>query len=126
MLIIGHKLIPNEKIYTVKSLEDIGYSIPNSTVVFNYDEELMSYCVENKINFGIYAHDIKSAIMANALGAKYILTMGLNAKKLQEIAENYMFDSKILQVIMEENEIEAVALNGIDGVIFENAIKGLL
>ena len=126
MLILGHKLIPCETIYTVKSLEDIGYSIPNSTVVFNYNEELMQYCVENKINFGIYAHDIKSAIMANALGAKYVLTMGLNAKKLQEIAESYMFDSKIMQVISNEDEISAVALNGIDGVVFENIVKGLL
>jgi len=44
------------------------------------------------------------------------------ASKLQKIAENYLFDAKILVPISNESEMEIVAEAGIDGVIFQDAI----
>jgi hypothetical protein len=46
------------------------------------------------------------------------------SQKIQKIAENYMFDSKILQIIKNDNDIQNVALNGIDGCIYDFIIKG--
>ena len=76
---------------------------------------------KNSIEFAIKIDTIKELIFANALNAKYIICKD-NCKQYQELAENYLFDSKILAYIEDENEIEHLALNGIDGVIFKEAI----
>jgi len=47
-------------------------------------------------------------------------------KEIQKIAENYMFDSKIIQPIKTDDEVEEVALKGIDGVIYEIVIKEII
>ena len=40
------------------------------------------------------------------------------AKEIQKLAENYLFDSKVLLCISLDYEIEHAAKAGIDGVIF--------
>ena len=40
------------------------------------------------------------------------------AKELQNLAENYLFDAKVLLCIKEEEEMLEIAKLGIDGVIF--------
>ena len=40
----------------------------------------------------------------------------------QNIEENYVFDAKILSTIEDEDEIQELALLGVDGVIFPNTI----
>ena len=125
MIIIGHEKIEFEKLYIVKTLEDIGYSIANSCVVFNYNMELMEYCKQNSITFGVYTKHIKEAIFANAMEAKYIISLGNFTKDIQSIANEYMFDAKILEIVKSENDIESVALKGIDGIIYESLLKGM-
>lgn len=44
------------------------------------------------------------------------------AKVCQNIADSYLFDSKILAVIQSEQEIESLALSHIDGAIFLDAL----
>jgi hypothetical protein len=44
------------------------------------------------------------------------------AKTAQNVAENYLFDAKILVLIEKEDEIEELALLGVDGVVFSNTI----
>ena len=41
---------------------------------------------------------------------------------MQKIAENYMFDSKILAIIKSNDELEEIALDEIDGVIYKELI----
>ena len=45
------------------------------------------------------------------------------AKICQNIADSYLFDSKILAVIQSEQEIESIALSHIDGAIFLDALR---
>ena len=44
------------------------------------------------------------------------------AKQIQKIADNYMYDSKILAIIKSNDELENIAKNEIDGVIYKNLI----
>jgi len=44
------------------------------------------------------------------------------AKTAQSLADTYLFDSKILVNIEDEKDIEEMALFGVDGVLFSNAI----
>lgn len=126
MIILGHKNIPSEKIYGIKSREDIAGTIPNSSIMFEYNLELMQYANTNKISYGVYINSITQAIFANALGAKYIFVMENHASQIQSIANEYMFDAKVIQIIANEKAIEKVALNGIDGIIFESTIGEIL
>lgn len=126
MLILGHDIIPSEKIETISFVEQIQKTPPNSTVFFQYNIDLMKYCFDNNLPYGVYVNSIKQAIFANSLGAKYIIVMSSHAKEIQDIANEYMFDSKILQVIYHESHIEDVAKHGVDGVVFENILRGML
>jgi len=123
MILIGDKLIPFEGLYFVDSIWDIENSLPNSTLIFNYDENLITYCNKNNLNFALIVKSIKEAIYANALNSKYIICEKKLAKNLQKIADNYMFDSKVLAVIESSDDIEDIAKAEIDGVIYKNLLK---
>ena len=84
--------------------------------------DIIEYANTNQIEFALDANNITELIYASALGAKYILLSREMAKTAQNIAENYLFDAKILVHINDNTEIEELALLGIDGVIFSNAI----
>jgi hypothetical protein len=77
----------------------------------------------NNINFAVIVNSIKESIYANSLNAKYILPKKRVLESIQKVAENYMFDSKILATIQDEDEIENIALKQIDGVIYKNIMK---
>lgn len=122
MILIGHPLIANEKVFRVKKVEEISKSPSNSTILFEDIEkcvEIAYYCNNNGVKYGVIVSSIKDAIFANALNAKYIIAEKENAKKIQEVANEYLFESRILCIIDEDSEIEEIALLGIDGVIFE-------
>ena len=59
---------------------------------------------------------------ASSLNARYIIVDKEMAKTAQNIAENYLFDAKILVKIESEDEIEEIAILGIDGVLLSNAV----
>ncbi len=77
---------------------------------------------KNKIEFALKVENITALVYASALGASYIVLNQELAKTAQKIAENYLFDAKILVHIESEKDIEEIALLGIDGVIFTEAI----
>ncbi len=119
MIIIGDKYISCDTIKIISSVEDIKTTKPNSVVIFNFNKELMSYCMVNNIQYGIKVADIKESIYANSLNARYILPNNNQLNEIQKVAENYMFDSKIIATITNEDEINSLALKEIDGVIFK-------
>ncbi len=123
MILLGDNLIPYEELILIDSIWDIEHSLPNSTLIYNYDENLLTYCNKNKLNSAIIVTSIKEAIYSNALGAKYIICEKKLAKNIQKIAENYMFDSKVLAIIEQEKEIEDIALAEIDGLIYKDLLK---
>jgi len=118
MIIIGDKYIPFENISKIDIIEDIKSTKPNSTLLFNFNKDIMVYCMNNDINYAVIVKSIKESIYANNLNAKYILPPVYFLETIQKIAENYMFDSKILAIIKNEDEIENIALKQIDGVIY--------
>lgn len=123
MILIGDKNIPFETIKKISVIGDIETSDPNSTVIFNFDIGFLKYCKENDINSAVMVSNIKEAIYANSLEARYIIVTKEQSLQLQKIATDYMFDSRILCIIESEAEIEEVALKGIDGVIYKELLN---
>jgi hypothetical protein len=124
MIIIGNEHIDAPVFVKIASIDDIKTTQPSNIVVFNYDVQIAKYCNENDVAYAIMSDDIKDVVFANALNASYIIVEH-NGIQIQKLAENYMFDVKILQIIEDDSAIEQVALCGIDGVIYKNSIKGL-
>lgn len=123
MIIIGDKLIPYEEIFFIKDIKEIENTKANSTIGFVYNENLLEYCFKNELSFVVIVNSIKEAIYSNSLRAKYIIAQKDLSKELQKIAENYMYDSKILAIIDSNNEFEEIAKNEIDGIIYKNLIS---
>ena len=80
------------------------------------------YCFENEISFAVVVNSIKEAVYSSNLNTKYIITNKELSKELQKIADNYMYDAKILAIIESSDEFEEIAKAQIDGVIFKNLI----
>jgi len=125
MLIIGNEHIPYDIFTTITSIDDIKNTKANSTVVCSYDINIIKYTQKNNIKIAVLINNIKEAIFCNALDVDFIIVNKDISENIQKIAQNYMFDSKILQIISNDNEIQEVALNEIDGCIYNNLIKGI-
>lgn len=122
MIIIGDKLVPSTEPFKIFNIEDIKNTEANSTLYFLFNDEILKYCFENSLDFAVKIESIKEAIYANALNAKYIIAEKKLAKKVQKIAENYMFDSKVLAIIETNDEFEDIAKVEIDGVIYKESL----
>ena len=120
MIILGHELLSYEDLFVISNTEDINKTKANSTILFKYNEDLLSYASKNSLLFAVRVNNIKEAVICNSLEAKYIICEKNIAKSIQDIAENYMFDSKILTIIKDESQIEEIAILGIDGVVYKN------
>jgi len=119
-MIILNEPFSYEKFVKVKSLEDIKNSPSNSTLVFDYCESSLSifeFCKKNDIPFAVNIDTIKELIFTANFNAKYIFTDNIEkAKIFQKIANEYLFDTKIILLIENFDKIENIALAGIDGV----------
>lgn len=125
MYIFGHRFIESDSFYHISSIDAISNTPPSSTLFVEFSEaniDIINHITANQIPLAIAVEDITQIIYASALGASYILVEQNLAKNAQNIANNYLFDAKILVHIEEENEIEELAILGVDGVIFSNAI----
>lgn len=124
MIILGHELISFTPVYKVTKIEDIKRTSPNSTVLFDFiNKEVLEYCEDQDISFALHVKNIKDACIANALKAKFIIVDYELAKKVQPIATEYLFDTKIFLYVEDEMQIELAADYSIDGVIFKEAIN---
>ena len=121
MLIIGNKNIPYEKIKSINSIEDIKNTSAEFIVYFKYDIDTIKYCFDNNVKCAVYVSTVTESIFCNALDVNFIISNN-NTKQIQNIADNYMFDSKILQIIIDDNDIQKVAINEIDGCIYKEIL----
>ena len=125
MFIFGHRFIKSHNFYHITDIDAITNTPPNSTLVIDFNEDdldIIEYAFTNEINFSLNVKNITEIIYASSLGASYIIIPSKLAKIAQDIANNYLFDAKILVHVEDENEIEELAILGVDGVIFSNAI----
>ena len=126
MKIVGHPWIESEHFVTVDSTEKIIKSPAGSILLVDdlgVSMELLHYCQKQGLPFAIRAGDIKTALFAHALNARYIITEPESAQAIQKLAQHYLFDTQILVEISDENEIETYAKMSLDGVIFPAAIE---
>jgi hypothetical protein len=123
MILIGDKLIPFQKMYNIYAIKDIQNTKANCVVSFRYNEDLLTYCAENELNYAVLVSSLKEAIYANSLNALYIICDKDLSVSVQKIADNYMFDSKVLAIIDTDEEIEEIAQNEIDGIIYKKMIN---
>lgn len=126
MVIIGHQFLKTKPFYKITSIDDISKTPPMSTLYIEFNEkntEIIKYCQTNNIATAIYTKEVTQVVLSSLLGACFIVVDDIElAKKAQNIANNYLFDAKILIKIKQSTEIEDIALEGIDGVVFEDAI----
>jgi len=125
MLLFGHPHIEHEKLYHISSIEAIEHTPANSTLLFSYDNEvfeLIRHARENALEFALDISSLKEAIIGENLDAKYLLLNHEIAKSVQKAADTYVFDAKVLVHIEDDESIETLASEGIDGVIFAEAV----
>jgi len=123
MILIGDKNIVCENINKINSIADISSTLPNTTVLYEFDFEILRYAQENNLDSAIIVKDLKEVIYASTFTVKYIIVEKNIAKHAQDIVNNYMLDSKILIVISSDDEIVENALDEIDGVIYKSVVE---
>ena len=128
MLIFGHPWVESSRFVRVFSLEDIAKTNADDILLLEPlgdSIELAKYCKKNDLKFAVTAGSIKEVLLINAVGANYVFCQLEKAIIVQKLADEYLFDMKILVLIDDERGIERVARFGIDGVVFPNAISSL-
>lgn len=125
MIFFGHRYIESTNFYHVFSIEGILNTPPSSALYIEFCEnnlDIINHAVLNSIQIALHVKNITEILYASSLGASFIIVEKELAKTAQNIAENYLFDAKILIHIEDEEEIEELALLGVDGVIFSDAV----
>jgi len=126
MIIVGHPWIKSSCFSKVFSIEDITKSKAEDIILLEPlvdSHTYAAYCKENNITFAVVVNTLDDALFANALGAKFIICEEDDALMIQPIAQEYLFDARILVLIHSEKEISKIARGGVDGVIFAEAIS---
>ena len=125
MIIIGHPWIESSRFCKVFSQEDIKKSEVDDILLLEPlvdSVELAKYCQNNDIPYAVSVNTLNEALFCNALDANFIICEEDDACIIQPIAQEYLFDTKVLVLVLDEKDIAKVARSGIDGVIFAEAI----
>ena len=122
MILIGDNNVECEAIQKIESISDIKSTSPNTTVLYNFDFEMLKYSEQNNIASCVVTKSLQEVIYASSFSVKYIVVEKNISKHAQEIANNYMLDSKILVIIDTNDEIVDHALDEIDGIIYKKVV----
>lgn len=125
MIFFGHRFIQSQSFYHTQSIESIDNTPPSSTIYIEFSEknlDIISFASNSAIPMALHVRNITELLYASSFGALYIVVEKELAKTAQNIAQNYLFDAKVLVFVTDESEIEELGLLGVDGVIFPNAI----
>ncbi|WP_456457833.1 hypothetical protein [Nitratifractor sp.] len=128
MLIFGHPWVEGPRFVKIFTVEEIDGSKAREILLLeplNVSIDLVRHCRRNGLAFALTISTLKEALLANALGAAYVLCQHEIGIEIQKVAEEYLFDTKVLVLVEEEREIETMARFGIDGVVFPRAIVQL-
>ncbi len=126
MLIFGHEWIESPRFVKVFSIPEIEKTSTGDILLLeplNVSIDLARHCQKNGLPYAVTISETRDGVFANALGASYVVSEHEQAITLQKIAEDYLFDTKILVLIENERQIDTMLRFGIDGVIFPTAIS---
>lgn len=124
MELIGHELIK----YTVfKEVTSVKNVINFDNLLFKFSEILIKSALDTDKTFSVYVESPKEAVLANALGAKYIVIDRSNSSLIKDVvklAEYYLFDSKVATVVENFSDDLVAAINlRLDVAIHRRAIS---
>jgi len=123
MILIGDKNIECESIQKITSISDILSTPSNTTILYDFDFEILRHTQKNNVNSCVVSTNLQEVIYASNFAVKYIVVKKSISKQAQDIANNYMLDSKILVIIDTDDEIVDNALDEIDGVIYKKVVE---
>ena len=125
MLLFGHPYIDFKPFYHIDEIDEIEQTPANSTLFIHFREsnlDIIQHMRQNNLTFALEAATLSEVVYAHNLGAKYIVVKETLAKSAQDVAENYLFDAKILCRMTKEETLDEKISEGIDGVIYPQAI----
>ena len=129
VIFFGHTFIKNENIYHIQNIQSITQTPPNSLLFVKFKKEnleLIEHLQLNNMRYALEVDSILEATYGEALGANYIVVQKHIAKKVQDVAQNYLFSAKVLVHVDSESEITNHIEQEIDGVIFSDAIVKII
>ena len=118
LIILGDDSIDCKQIVPITNFSQLQNTSPDDIVQLNFDIKLLKKLSTNDIGSLVVANSIYEVVYANTLKADYILVPKNITTQAQKIADNYMFDSKIIVSISTKKQLEVYATEGIDGVVF--------
>lgn len=122
MLIFGHELLQTYDFYRLKTPFKFKEDRINC---YFYDENFIKQAQQKEIKFAIFAKNENEVLLSNALGASFILFEDeILIKAASKMAEFYLFDSKILWLVKDFEDLTKAYELGADGVILRNFIQG--
>lgn len=125
MLLFGHPLIQNALFYHVNSIDAIENTPPSGVILTEFDRnntDILLHAHTNNLPLCVGVTSITELIIVANLNPHYILIPNTLVKQAQEIANEYLFDPKLLTIIQDEEEIEELATLGLGGAVFSSAI----
>jgi len=106
-----------------QSVLNIEKTPSNYIIITPFDRKYIKEYKKYHNNIAIVCHSIVEFIIATKCNVKYIIAEFELAKTLQRLADDYMYDTKVLAIIDNEIKLKDVALNGIDGAINKSLLK---
>lgn len=126
MKIFGYPNLPSPNFKQITAIQDIDSVLPNFIIWWKSEQdknlELANFCHKHQINYAVYINEIIELLVYANLGVKYLITSRDQAPEFQQVLKEYLLDPILLSVIKTSQEIHQLALQGIDGVIFENKL----
>lgn len=126
MKIIGHPLIPHQRFVKISTLEDIDHILPDAMIWWESTQDpscaFAHFAQQHHIPYAISIQTLRELLIYVNLEAKYLIASKSSILAFQAILKDYVLDPLLLCKISDESEIEELALQGIDGVIFESLL----
>lgn len=109
------------EIITETIAESINETIAETIAWFGYDLALAARAKSLRIPFAMRVGSVGEFLMGAYFLPRFMI-VDSGARVYQELADSYVLDSKVLQVISSCEEIERYAGQGIDGVVLAHML----
>ncbi len=125
MILFGHPYVPSERFYHIDSIEAIRHTPGNSVIALFFSPDnldTIDYLRHNRIRFALFVDTAVDAVIAENLRASYLIVPPSDGAEIQEVAEHYLFDAKVLGYIDDPDDLQKLIDRRLDGAIFPEAI----